>query len=420
MNTFLILVELICLLYQVYVYEETYYQAYRPVFSRIQWYLLMGIILLILSLVLSPAWYHCSVLLGILWLTLLYRKDVHWLWKQLGLLFSYFSAIGAFVIIQSLFSVTDLFTTTQFLLDLFLLSIAFVVQLGFLLHHHRDQDQMYSYPVIILQLSFAVVVCISVNQAVVSLQSLWIIAYQLLFLSMLTMYRFCFCLEISRYKDLIAMEQAYTMMGNQLAYETMQKENEYILKNLHDMKKQLRLLETLDDHEELQSYRQEIKKRSEILLNTARSGNPLIDHVLQRYQLQFYEASIQCNVESEDIDYSFMDPVDMSAVLCNLLDNAYESCLQCEERFILLKLRKVNDQIFWKMKNSMQPGEKEAVKDTIAHGFGLRNMSQIAQRYQGKLTCKKDVQHAIYTTIISFSSTAYAVNKTASARPDTI
>ena len=66
------------------------------------------------------------------------------------------------------------------------------------------------------------------------------------------------------------------------------------------------------------------------MLNVQKTGDELIDKILQLYHPRFQAAGIRFQLESDVIDYSFMDPIDRCAVLCNMLDNALESCLAAE------------------------------------------------------------------------------------------
>lgn len=100
------------------------------------------------------------------------------------------------------------------------------------------------------------------------------------------------------------------------------------------------------------------------------------------------------------------DPVDMSAIFCNMVENAIESCVKCKQRVIQLKIRKEKGYVFIKMKNSCesvhQVGERmlSTKEDTFYHGFGLRNMQDVAQKYQGDLHCCFDQEHQLFITKI--------------------
>lgn len=417
MNLYLTWLELICFSYQLYQYEETCAQNYRSHVASIRFYFLLGGILWVGALFMPMSWYLVLCAIGGISICLLYRTQEHWIQTQLGLVVSYILAIGCFFVVRYALNDVGMLESDGYMQRLSMLCFAFLIQLILQTRRNKGYDQMYAIPVGVMAIALLFVsILMAQHQGMKSNSSSLLVVY-FMYLLMMVLYRFCYCLEVSKEKELIALKNTYTIIGNKEKYEALQKENDYILKNLHDMKKQLRMIQSIQDQAGLQAYSSRIQEKADELLHVKESGNTLIDHILQRYRLQFYEANIQWNVESEDIDYDFMDPIDICAVLCNMLDNAYESCLQCETRFILLKFRMVHGQVFWKMKNSMAATlvEKE---DAFAHGFGLHNMERIAQRYHGKLTCTKDVPHAIYTTIISFSSTTYVEKMTTSTRYD--
>ena len=110
------------------------------------------------------------------------------------------------------------------------------------------------------------------------------------------------------------------------------------------------------------------------------------------------------------IDYSFMDPIDRCAVLCNMLDNALESGLAAEEPFILLRMVEQHSTILWKMKNSCIRMEQEK-EDAFAHGFGMQNIRDTARRYQGTLSAGWERTHLLFRTTVAFDKPLMSENE---------
>lgn len=199
---------------------------------------------------------------------------------------------------------------------------------------------------------------------------------------------------------------------NKERYAWLLQENQYMARTIHDMKKHVLLLDTyMKSHEDesLAQYRHEVAKQADEMLDCIRYGNPMVDRIIGIYAEKLKKAGISLNVELDDVDMSFIEPVDFSAVLMNMLDNAWESCHKAKEKFILLKIKEVSSQIIvLKMKNSCdfikdKDGKLVTSKnDTLYHGFGLKNMEQIAQKYHGGLRTAYDEQHHIFTTTIRF------------------
>ena len=183
------------------------------------------------------------------------------------------------------------------------------------------------------------------------------------------------------------------------------------MKSMHDLKKHVSLLEQLEQGSTaVDAYRNDIVQKAEQMLNVQKTGDELIDKVLQLYHPRFQEVGICFQLESDVINYSFMDPVDRCAVLCNLLDNALESCRMLKQPFILLRMVEQHSTFIWKMKNSCQGVEQEK-EDAFAHGFGMQNIRDIARRYQGTLNAVWEQPHLLFRTTVTFEKPLMSENE---------
>lgn len=207
------------------------------------------------------------------------------------------------------------------------------------------------------------------------------------------------------------MVKTQHMVENRERYERIQKENAYIMKSMHDLKKHVELLEQMKQGSPaVDDYRSDIIVKTEHMLNVQKTGDELIDKILQLYHPRFQVAGIRFQLESDVIDYSFMDPIDRCAVLCNMLDNALESCLAAEEPFILLRMVEQHSTILWKMKNSCIRMEQEK-EDAFAHGFGMQNIRDIARHYQGTLSAGWERTHLLFRTTVAFDKPLMSENE---------
>lgn len=406
---------MILILLQIYQYQETMKQGYRAMYTQIQKYVKLLAVFFLCSTFVSTRWYHMILILMIMTSCLLYRKDAGFWEDNTLLMLTYISAFCIWMVFSTYMGARSFWGTPVFYDDVFIAGCAYVLQ--FILMYRRNQtyDQMYIYPAMIGLICFLFLLAMVAHDRLPISSGLDMIIMMLLMM-LGSFYRICYCMEVGKEKQILAQEKAYTMMGNKERYEAIQKENDFIMKNMHDLKKHLALLDHLGDRDEgVEAYRKEIQKKTQELLQYQKTGDLLIDKILQLYHPKFMEANIQCNIESEDIDYGFMDAVDLCAVLCNLLDNAYESCLQCEDRFILLKMKMVSDKVIWKMKNSTRDTilhENSSKQDGVGHGYGLQNMKHTAEKYHGELISNIDSEHGIYITAISFKMTEYVENET--------
>lgn len=232
-------------------------------------------------------------------------------------------------------------------------------------------------------------------------------------LVLMGLFRMFYALEQSSKNILKMIIERYANKENKDKYEVIEKENQMIMSQLHDMKKHLRILDEMNlESAQYNDYKQKIDRQVDEISNVKSSDNPLIERILQTYYHKFRDASIQYNIEIDEVDFSFMDITEMSAILVNLLDNAMESCVLCEERFLLLKIKIQNDFVIIKMKNSChtimeEQGVLKTMKtDRLYHGFGIRNMMMIAKKYDGDLHYSFDQEHQIFTTTITLNSTS--------------
>ena len=234
------------------------------------------------------------------------------------------------------------------------------------------------------------------------------------------LYRMSMRLEIKNQRILNEKIAQLQRKENTERYAWLSKENEHMARTIHDMKKHLMILDTyMMEHpnEEMEAYRSQVAKQTDDMLASICYGNPMIDRILNTFTRRMKEEGISFNLEMDDVDLTFLSPVDLSAVLSNMLDNAMESVQKVQDKFILLKIKKVEPNfIVIKMKNSCAYVKSKdgnihtTKKDTLYHGFGLRNMEQIAHNYHGYVHTDFDDKHSIFMTSVSFQYDPYTTD----------
>lgn len=290
---------------------------------------------------------------------------------------------------------------------LFLFSEMFIL-LPLLIQRQQKQYTLPAFPV----LSFLVFLLwlLLCKQLVASTS--WLCLYFCLLLVIAILMKQSIRLELLSKRILNEQVTQLQTKENEERYAWLLQENQYMARTIHDMKKHLVLLDTyMHEHEDetLATYRQEVAKQADEMLECLRYGNPMVDRIISIYATKLKEANISLNIEMDDVDISFIEPVDFSAVLMNMLDNALTSCMQAKEKFILLKIKEISPEVLViKMKNSCdfiknQEGHLvTSKKDSLYHGFGLKNMEQIAKAYKGAMHTSYDEEHHIFTTTVRF------------------
>lgn len=167
----------------------------------------------------------------------------------------------------------------------------------------------------------------------------------------------------------------------------------------HDMKGQLVSVKRLVEENQIDNaldYLDKLIGKTREIRTGMNSGNIVIDAMVDS---KFYLANLQHTefyVNVELTNPLQMDPIDLTAVLCNLLDNALEACIKLPEgkRKIWFGLSYQHDILTITIKNTYNPdaldireGKVYTTKaDKHLHGIGLRRVSQSVEKYNGSFT----------------------------------
>lgn len=126
------------------------------------------------------------------------------------------------------------------------------------------------------------------------------------------------------------------------------------------------------------------------------TGSTVIDAVINRR----LEVCAEKNIEMKClIDTQFVsdNDVDVSILLSNLLDNAIDGCLNTELPQIELIVKRIKSLTYIIVKNNIggsvldkNPSLQTSKKDKSAHGYGIRSIKNIAEKYGGSVDFLED------------------------------
>lgn len=132
------------------------------------------------------------------------------------------------------------------------------------------------------------------------------------------------------------------------------------------------------------------------------TGNEILNTVLTEKSLLCRQSGITLTCMADGKLLDFMDAVDLYTLFGNAIDNAIEavSRLEEDERFISLFLRKKAGLILIQIENRYQGqiSMKNGLPDTTKnhekgyHGFGVKSIMQIAEKYEGFTDVKTENQ----------------------------
>lgn len=165
----------------------------------------------------------------------------------------------------------------------------------------------------------------------------------------------------------------------------------------HDLKHQIRALAAIDDGDDRRRYVREVQRAVSIYDSTYHTGCEALDYVLTEKSLLAKEHRVAFGCIADGAQLRFMDSTDIYALMGNALDNALESVMRepPEERTIDLRIKRRGDMVLIDLTNrcsrdvEFRDGLPVTDKpDRRYHGFGMRSMRGIAEKYGGELTAR--------------------------------
>lgn len=168
----------------------------------------------------------------------------------------------------------------------------------------------------------------------------------------------------------------------------------------HDLGNHLTVIERLAEDgktEELADYVRELGENIERLQPSIKTGNAVTDVVLS-------EAADKCEKEDIAFESAFsypeglaINPFDMSVVLTNALQNAVEASLSVSNPEIRIRSVQKERVFIINIRNSVsgrvcitEEGIPETSKRESGHGYGLKNIRNIAVKYRGDIEIRQE------------------------------
>lgn len=190
-----------------------------------------------------------------------------------------------------------------------------------------------------------------------------------------------------------------------------QHESQRIL--IHDMKKHLQSLEILNsakEYEKIDTYIHTLLQSSDLTESARVCDHHMLNVILSRYQRQCQEKHITFHTDIRSGVLRHLPDADLTAIFCNILDNALESASKTDHALIELNVHRKEHTPFAviTMINSCRTDPFTAhnhqlitsKKKPSSHGFGLKSVRRIVERYEGSMNLYYDEKDLLFHTII--------------------
>lgn len=214
-------------------------------------------------------------------------------------------------------------------------------------------------------------------------------------------------IQEKREKDLL--EQKILMYENQMEILSQAREKERALR--HDLKNHLHLLSEFEKngkHEEALFYIEVMDEFVDVKEEIVSTGNEQIDAILNYMLEKAKKLGAALDIKVNIPKTEFCSVFDLNVILSNLLENAIEAMETYPEKKVQLIMEFDKGVLYIRVGNSFdgqikKEGNRYLTKkaDSYSHGIGLKNVHEIAEKYQGTVKTMLE-ENMFYVDIVMY------------------
>ena len=170
-----------------------------------------------------------------------------------------------------------------------------------------------------------------------------------------------------------------------------------IKKLYHDIKNHMICIEEMyDDNESTREYINNINKEISSSEDIYKTGNMILDIILNEKKAICDKNNIDLFVDINLSKCGFIEPMDISSIFSNILENAIEACEKMDDGtinkyikirgtivknfFVLKAENSKTNEIFIKNNNIMTDKD-----DDFLHGIGINSIKNSVEKYNGEV-----------------------------------
>lgn len=172
---------------------------------------------------------------------------------------------------------------------------------------------------------------------------------------------------------------------------------ELINQKYHDLKHQIQLLRSEIKVEDKLQYLDEVERDIQSFEAQNKTGSKVLDTLLTAKSIKCHSLGISMTCVADGKELNFIRPADLSVLFGNALDNAIESSQKIQdESKRLIHVSVVRQKSFVRIRiENCYEGELNFVdglpstgKDVRYHGYGMKSIRSIVEKYDGSLMVK--------------------------------
>lgn len=196
-----------------------------------------------------------------------------------------------------------------------------------------------------------------------------------------------------------SMQNAYRiqqMESQRDYYKARTVEEERVRSIYHDLKNHLLVMESRQNTDETRRMAETLRSQIEDYEDYVHTGNDFLDIILKDKSAKAREKQIDFSAVVDFNGIDFIEPLDISTIFGNAIDNAIEASekLPKERRLVTVRAERVRDMLLIAVENNILPGtqapEGTTKKDRFVHGFGIPNIKKAVEKYGGQCSFQQE------------------------------
>lgn len=173
-------------------------------------------------------------------------------------------------------------------------------------------------------------------------------------------------------------------------------EEERVRSIYHDLKNHLLVMESRQNVAETRQMAETLRSQIADYEDYVHTGNEFLDIILKDKAAKAREKQIDFSALVDFKGMDFIEPLDISTIFGNAIDNAMEASerLPEDQRLITVKAERVRDMLIITVENNTllgtQPADGTTKKDRFVHGFGIPNIKKAVEKYDGQCSFRQE------------------------------
>lgn len=194
----------------------------------------------------------------------------------------------------------------------------------------------------------------------------------------------------------VEQQEQFTIkkMNAQFCYYREKEEDEKRVRALyHDMKNHLLILEK-QNSQEVKQMAADLRRQISDYEDYVHTGNDFLDVIIRDKVKKAKEQGIDFLAVIDFTAGDFIEPLDISTIFGNALDNALEASVKLppEQRLITVKAGCNHDMLMIVFENNAVMGKMKGTskEDEFLHGFGIPNIRKAVEKYNGECVIRQE------------------------------